>query len=271
VGKFLAFLALLATLAMGVAYYSLRGPAFQSAPRTRTPAEAFSKSWLNNLYSQNPREAQQAAEELSRLGAAALPAIRATLQSPDATRDERKAALKACSVLGETAASAVAEVAAELQTPDLTAEAAVALSFMGPDAFAPLRDALADRDPAVRREALRSIGKLHFRAPLDSHSSLPLLRDGVKDADSGVRAVAATYLGILHEEPKSSVPLLAAALEDDDFTVRRAAATALGSFGEAAGPAVPALRKATGDSVEDVAREAGLSIVKIQAASERSK
>jgi HEAT repeat protein len=269
--RFLAYLALLTSLAMGAAWYSLRPPTFSSAPRTPTAVTSAPRTWLTHLYSQNPREADEAAREVSRMGADALPVIRTTLQNPDATRDERKAALKACSVLGETAAPVVADVAAELRTPDLTAEAALALSFMGPDAFGPLRDALADNDPAVRREALRSIGKLRFRAPLDSRTPLALLHAGVKDADPGVRAVAVTYLGILHDDPGTSLPPLIAALDDGDFTVRRAAATALGSFGSEAWPAVPALRKAAGDAVEDVAREAGLAIVKIQAGSKSPK
>jgi HEAT repeat protein len=46
--------------------------------------------------------------------------------------------------------------------------------------------------------------------------------------------------------------------------VRAAAATALGSFGAEAQPAVPALRKATADRNEDVAREAGVALVKLQ-------
>ena len=256
---------------MGAAWYSLERTAFQPVQRKPSVTAASPNSWLTHLYSQNPREAEHAAQELSGLGAAALPVIRAALQNPDAPRDERKAALKACGVLGETAAPIIAEVAAELQDPELTAEAAVALSFMGRAAFAPLRDALDDHDPTVRREALRSIGKLRFRAPLDARAPLPLLREGVKDVDSGVRAVAATYLGILHEEPKTSVPILVAALEDTDFTVRRAAATALGSFGDAAEQAVPALRKASSDPDEDVAREAGLAMVKIQTTGKGSK
>lgn len=266
VGKFIAFLALLASLAMGAAWYSVhRVREFVGPVQT----EQHPKSWLLQLYSQNPREAEQAVQQLSAQGAAALPTIRAALQNPSAPREERKAALKACAVLGEVSAPIVADVAAELQDPELTAEAAVALSFMGPDAFPPLRDALADHDPTVRREALRSIGKLRFRAPLDARAPLSLLRDGMNDADSGVRAVAVTYLGILHAEPTTSIPLLVTALEDEDFAVRRAAATALGSFGVAADQAIPALRKATNDADEDVAREAGLSIVKIQTATKK--
>jgi HEAT repeat protein len=46
--------------------------------------------------------------------------------------------------------------------------------------------------------------------------------------------------------------------------VRRASATALGSFGSDAAVAVPALRKAAGDADPEVAREAGVSLVKLQ-------
>ena len=75
------------------------------------------------------------------------------------------------------------EVAAHLTVPALTVEAAVALSFMGEDAFIPLRDALASEDPIVRKEALRAIGKLHTRASLPSGVVVPLLLDGLADAD----------------------------------------------------------------------------------------
>ena len=79
-----------------------------------------------------------------------------------------------------------------------------------------------------------------------------------------VRAVAATYLGIIHEGADTAVPALVEALSDPDPEVRRTSAAALGSFEQAAAPALPALRKAAVDRNEDVAREAGLAIVKIQ-------
>ena len=99
-----------------------------------------------------------------------------------------KAALKACGILGPAAAPAIAEVAEQLPDPTVTAEAAVALSFMGRSAFGPLRDALSSEDPVVRREALRSIGKLKERAPLDARAVLPLAdrrveRCGPRSAD----------------------------------------------------------------------------------------
>jgi HEAT repeat protein len=223
------------------------------------------KSWLEGLYSQDPREVEQASEELQRLGAAALPAIRATLQNPRSEATQLKAALKACGILGKTAAPAVPDVAAVLAEPGLIAEAAIALSHMGPDALPPLRDALGDDDPVVRREATRSIGKLKERAPLPADEVVTLLVGRMADDDEGVRAVAATYLGIIHERPEESVPALTTALGDQDPEVRRASAAALGSFDPAAAaPAVPALRRASTDRNEDVAREAGRALVKLQ-------
>jgi HEAT repeat protein len=261
VARFVAFLALLAALAMTAAWYSLhRGiPPSPAAQQVRPPATRD----LKDLYNQNPREAQKATARVAKMGPQAIPAIRSVLTSAGTTTEERKAALKAAVVLGPQASPLVPEVAKWLDDPDLTEEAAVALSFMGRDAFPPLRGALDSTDPIVRREALRSIGKLRFRAPLDGTDVVKLLDRGMTDQDPGVRTVAATYLGILHEDPTVSVPTLTAALDDPDLTVRRAAASALGSFGEAGRPALPALRKAAANSDDDLAREAGRAIVRI--------
>ena len=220
--------------------------------------------WLDKLYSQNPREAEEAASKLTRLGEDAVPLLRATLRDHGADAERRKAALKACVLLEQKAAPVIPEVAAHLPDPDLTEEAAVALSFMGRAAYAPLREALSSEDPVLRREAMRSIGKLRARAPLDIRAVMPLLVKAMADEDPGVRAVAATYIGIIHEAPDVSVPALMTGLDDPEIEVRRASATALGSFGEAAQPASAALRKAAGDRDEDLSREAGLSLIKLQ-------
>lgn len=248
-------------LGLGAWYYtSVRVP---SAPPV---AEQAGDDWLDHIYSQNPNEAADAARHVEQLGARALPAIHGTLQNPDAEPEQVKAALKACAILGPEAAPAIAEVAENLTDPELTAEAAVALSFMGRGAFAPLRDALTSDAPTVRRESLRSIGKLKDRAPLDARAVLPLLVSGLSDTDAGVRSVAATYLGIVHEGGGEVVNALAAGLSDPEPSVRRAAAAALSSFGADAEPALPALRKAMADADEEVAREAGLTLVKLQPA-----
>jgi len=252
----------LAASAAGVWYYRSSGRTPQSSP---SPDElAVENDWLDNLHSQNPRIAEDAATRVTSLGAAAVPDILAVLRDPGADAGHKKAALKACGILGPVAKAAVNDAAAHLPVPDYTTEAAVALSFMGREAFPPLRDALNSDDPVVRRESLRSLGKLRERAPLDPRAVVPLLLDGLEDPEASVRAVAATYLGIIHESADTAVPALVEMLADEDAEVRTAAAGALGSFGSAAESAIPALRKAAGDRDENVAREAGLALVKLK-------
>lgn len=258
-----AILILLALLlgAAGLWYY------YQSsrvAPLAPAPDEVVDGDWLEHLHSQNPRVAAEAERQLTELGADALPEIQEVLRDPAAAVPAKKAALKASGLLGPVAEPAVVDVAPYLADPQLTAEAAVALSFMGREAFAPLREATSSEDPVVRGEALRSIGKLKERAPLDARAVVPLLLKGLGDPDAAVRTVAATYLGIIEAEAGTAVPALVGALQDEAPEVRSAAATALGSFGSRAQSAVPALRKAAADRNEDVAREAGLALVKLQ-------
>jgi len=239
---------------------------YQARPEgpARTATSAPNDEWLGKLYSRNPTEVAAAAQELSALGPNALPVIKDVLGDAQSDAEHLKAALKACGILAKTAAPLVSDVAPLLYEPALTAEAAVALSYMGREAFEPLREASASDDPVVRREALRSIGKLKERAPVDGRVVIPRLIESMKDSDASVRAVAATYLGIIHEEPAQAIPALVAGLQDGDAEVRLASAAALGSFGPSAAPALRALKKAASDPNGDVAREAGRSVVKLQ-------
>jgi HEAT repeat protein len=262
VARFLAFILFLAGLAIAAAWYSQQPGILRSGDATATAG--VREDWLEHIYSQNPRDVERAEDQVRKLGVRAIPAITAALRDPGTNKSIRRAALKGCVVLERTAAEAIPEVAAQLHDPELAAEAGMALSLMGPEAFVPLRDALGSPDPLVRKEALRSIGKLKARGPLESDTVLPLLLDGMRDHDEDVRVVAATYLGILHESPERSVPALVTGLADENTEVRRASATALGSFEEGAEGAIPELRKAARDRDQDVAREAGLALVKLQ-------
>jgi len=262
VGRFAAFVVFVAAGLAVAVWYSREMKPPHASPAARATVDP--DAWLDRLHSQNPQEAADAARQLTQRGADALPAIQTALSDPGAPKPRRKAALKASAILGPVAAPLVGEVVSQLEDPDVTAEAALALSFMGPDAFPPLRDALDSDDAIVRREALRSIGKLKDRAPLEARAVLPLLLARMSDADAGVRSVAATYLGIIQDGGKAAIGALVAGLEDPEADVRRASATALGSLGSAAKLAVPALRKAATDADEDVAREAGLALVKLQ-------
>ena len=76
--------------------------------------------------------------------------------------------------------------------------------------------------------------------------------------------IGAERLGIIGQDSEGTVDALIATLKDTDDDVRVAAATALGSFPAQASVVIPALRRATGDANPDVAREAGVAIVKLQ-------
>jgi HEAT repeat protein len=252
--------AAIALLAAGIWYYA-RPPVPTPAVEDGGPP---ADEWLEALYSENPREVEAASEEVASLGARALPTVQQVLRDHNAEAERIKAALKAAGIIGQAAAPAIPDVAALLAEPGVTSEAAIALSYMGPEAFPPLRDALKSGDPVVRREALRSIGKLKQRAPLELDVVLPVLIAGMSDSEPGVRAVGATYLGIIHQGADRAVPALIKGLSDPDAEVRRASAAALGSFGADAAPALPALRKAAADRNEDVASEAGRTIAKLK-------
>ncbi len=251
------FLALVAGIGVAVWYY--RTPEVRSVVRIARNDDR----WLDDLQSRVPKDAANAAAELEERGTAALPVIRRTLEDPGADPSRRKAALKACSILGARAAEAIPDVAALLNDSDYTPEAAVALSFMGSAAVAPLRAAVRADQAIVRREALRSLGKLRERASIDPQLVIPELLHGLEDPDASVRHVAVTYLGIVRDNPSDEVAGLIKALADDEAEVREAAAVALGQYGALAEPAVAALRKAARDPDQEVQREAGRALVTI--------
>jgi HEAT repeat protein len=228
-------------------------------------AADLENTWVNHLYSVNPKEAAAATQWVQENTDEALGTIVSVFHDPASDRNELRAALKACGLLREAAAEVIPEAGRLISQADLAAESATALSLMGPDALRPLQSALQSDDATVRREALRGIGKLVHRAPIEPASVLPDLIGGMSDPDGGVRAVAATYLGIVKAGANEAVPVLTAALEDPDAGVRLAAATALEAFGHEAQPALPALKKAVTDRNEDVAREAGRALVTISA------
>jgi HEAT repeat protein len=262
---------LLAALGYGLAWYFApdRVPRFATTSTTTPASEEPEDIWLEHLFSQNSQDAEAAAKYVVELGEDALPIIGKTLRAPDEDRERRKAALRACALLGPVARPMMRDVARYLLQEDLSATAGMALSFMGPDALAPLVDGLASPSAEVRRESLRSIGKLRERAPLDANAVVPLLIGGTSDRDPTVRAMGATYLGIVHDRAEESIRALLDALGDPDPTVRLAAANALAEFGETAGVAADALRKASGDKDPEVAREAGRALVMVASASVR--
>ena len=259
-GRLLSIAVLIITVIAGAAglwYYR------SSQVKPFLASQPLRESWLERLRSANPTVSEQAEGEIRELGAKALPDIQKTLKDPAAKVSLKKAALRASALLGVLATPAIHDITPYLAQPEYTAEAAMALSVMGADAYNPLSDALGSEHAEVRKEAARSLGKLQLRAPLEASYIVPALLEALSDADPGVRQVACTYLGIIHEYPDAAVPALVEMLHDEDVEVRTAAATALGSFGGFAEPALPALRRAQGDKDENVAREAGLAVVRL--------
>jgi HEAT repeat protein len=258
VWRFVAlFVALLAGVGAAVWYYRIPDEAGR-------PIHAVARNddrWLDDLLSRMPRDVEAATADLEQRGTAALPLIRKTLQDPAGDPAHRKAALKAAAILGARAAEVIPDVANALQDPDYAPEAALALSFMGSAAVPTLRQAITSDEALVRREALRSLGKLRERASIDPQVVVPLLLTSLNDPDPAVRHVAVTYLGIVRDNPAEEVAGLIKALSDPEASVRQAAASAVAAYGLLAEPAIPALRKAANDPDDDVKREAGRTLV----------
>jgi HEAT repeat protein len=258
VSRFVAlFVALLAGVGAAVWYY--RAP--DDGGRPVRVAVRNDDRWLDDLLSRSPKDVEAATAALEQRGTAALPLIRRTLQDPAADIARRKSALKASAILGERAAEAIPDVALALQEPELAPEAALALSFMGSAAVPALREANKSDDAVVRRESLRSLGKLRERASIDPQIVVPLLLEALNDGDPTVRNVAVTYLGIVRDSPEKEVAGLIKALADPEAPVRQAAAEALSAYGLLAEPAIPALKKMANDPDDDVKREAGRTLV----------
>ncbi|HEY2941057.1 MAG TPA: HEAT repeat domain-containing protein [Vicinamibacteria bacterium] len=115
----------------------------------------------------------------------------------------------------------------------------------GPSAVRFLEAALRDPAESVRREAVHTLGQMGEA----SRPAVPALFASLCDERASVRWQAALSLSALDLAP-DSVPALVAALRNDDGYVRGFAAWTLGSMGEAARDAVPAL-------VDSLLREEG--------------
>jgi HEAT repeat protein len=219
--------------------------------------EAVSKA-LPNVTPGQIQRAKDAAAQLGRLGAVAVPAMIEGLGSGDR-------------MMRELLAPAFAEIGAPAVAP-LTAAAAdknahrrhgaieglfwlmqkkVDISSAVPA----LKTAVADADALVRRAALTVLNELRIEG------TDPLLVAGLKDTDREVRRMAALTLSLrraapaaeqaaipprfllrpteLRLIPPAAMPALIALLEDDDQYLQLYAAKALGKFGSAAKAAAP--------------------------------
>ncbi|MBZ0303108.1 MAG: HEAT repeat domain-containing protein [Anaerolineae bacterium] len=107
-----------------------------------------------------------------------------------------------------------------------------ALIRIGQPAVDGLIDALHDPTAAVRRAAVKALGKIRHGDAVRG------LRHSMNDEDADVRRFTAQALGRIGD--KSTVELLGEALRDPDVRVRKAAAGALWDMGDAALPVLKA-------------------------------
>ena len=110
---FVAVLAIAAGFGAAVWYYQND----RVMPLRTASAPADDTDWVDELYSQNPAEAADAARRVEALGAQALPTITVTLKNPGAEPERVKAALKACGIIGPAARAALSSRSARCQSP----------------------------------------------------------------------------------------------------------------------------------------------------------
>src|SRR6185503_489911 len=99
-------------------------------------------------------------------------------------------------------------------------------------------------DPRTRRTLAPVSGQNAKQLLKETGSDVARLAEKLKDADPGMRGVAAEALGLLGSQAKSAVPALIQALADPEPVNRWTVAESLGSVGSDAQAAVPALVKA---------------------------
>jgi HEAT repeat protein len=184
------------------------------------------------------------------------------LSQPDSV-----AARNAADVLGEFHyVSSIPALAAALSNPIYSGEARAHMaSALGrinrPAVVAPLTAALGDSNVQVQVAAMKAL------------QSIPGLRDGsalsplLTNADVGVRAEAATTLGMFHDASGTNA-LVTALQSDASPIVRRNAAWALGEIHANSAVAGPALQNAAANDASPFVRSiAGAAVTKLSSAS----
>jgi hypothetical protein len=170
------------------------------------------------------------------------------LSQPDSTL-----ARNAANVLGELhSPSSIPALSAALSNPIFSGEARAAMAralatINRPAVVAPLTTALGDGDAQVKigaLTALQSIAGLH-----DGTAVAPL----VSDPDAGVRAEAATTLGMFRSSTGADA-LVTALRTDSSATVRKRAAWALGEMNASAAVAGAALQTASTSDASPLVR-----------------
>ncbi len=181
------------------------------------------------LKTAEPADAAAAVRTLAEAGAAAVPALTAALDDPDAAYW----ACLALSEIGPPAAPAVAKLGQLLDStePEVRLEALVALAAIG-TASKPLSGKVgqlltSDEEGGVRYAAAYALGMIG-----DKESALPLLEHALDDKDPFLQVTAAwSYVRLVENEQPAglakAVKIVVAGLASKDPRVRNAAVRAL--------------------------------------------
>ena len=125
------------------------------------------------------------------------------------------------------------------------------------EALATLRQALADKQPAVRLVAAGRLRVLGTKA----EAATPELIVALGDSDERVRTAAAEALAKIGP---SALPQLQTALGSQDANVRKLSLACLASLGPAAKPALAAIEKCQQDADKDVAEAAKILVERLK-------
>ncbi len=236
----------------------------------------------SGLKDPDPKVRLTVVQTLARCGPGAVPLLLAALEDEDVkVRANAPAALGALKPEARAVLPALARrFKAEKEVP-VKQSLLQTLGKLGPEAVAPLTDALRDDDPGVQLAALKALGPLGPEArpalaamkELAVQASNPSVRslavkavarvgpegqaavlDLLRVADTETRLACLQILGSQSDKvPKQAVPALVAALTDKEKKVRALAAFVLGKIGPDARDALPALAEANKDRDTDLA------------------
>lgn len=190
--------------------------------------------------SKRRKEEQEAVEKLRQLGTNALPPLleevraigRVEATNRSAAMDATRRLARAFEILGGDARPLLPMLVEELHTGrSIGPSIAGIVNIGGTDAGLALVPGLTNSDTVIRNWTMSALSSFATNRDVALSAVHPLLLL-LKDDSEFSRALAASVLGSLRQEPDAVIPdLLQVAKHDSDFVVRASAIKAIGRFG----------------------------------------